>query len=179
MRLGRPQLAAFPTEAAFLPALANAWLSEAGDPSTGLIILPNRRAARALAAAFLPANHGGALLLPRIIAPGAIDEAALSLSGALSLPPAVPVLTRQSILAKLILALNGENGAPRKLPGAWRLAADLAALLDEADEAEINLAKALPNVGCSGTCRALADNAQISGNRHPYVAFDPGRNGYA
>jgi ATP-dependent helicase/nuclease subunit B len=140
------KLAAFPTEAAFLPALANAWLAEPGDPSTGLIILPNRRAARALAAAFLPANGGKALLLPRIIAPGAIDEAGLALSGSLSLPSAVPVLTRQSILARLILSLKGENGAPRKLPGAWRLAADLAALLDEADEAEISLAETLPKV---------------------------------
>jgi ATP-dependent helicase/nuclease subunit B len=145
MRLGRPRLATFPTAAAFLPALASAWL-ENSDPSDGLIILPNRRAARALAAAFLPANHGKALLLPRIIAPGAIDEAGLALTGALSLPPAVPVLTRQSILARLILALNGANGAPRKLPGAWRLAADLAALLDEADAAEIDLAETLPNV---------------------------------
>jgi ATP-dependent helicase/nuclease subunit B len=139
-------LAAFPTEAAFLPALANAWLAEPGDPAAGLIILPNRRAARALAAAFLPANQGKALLLPRIIAPGAIDEAGLALTGALSLPPAVPILLRQSTIASLILAMNGANGAPRKLPGAWRLAADLAALLDQADEAEIDLARTLPNV---------------------------------
>jgi ATP-dependent helicase/nuclease subunit B len=139
------RIAAFPTEAAFLPALANAWLAEPGDPAAGLILLPNRRAARALAAAFLPANQGKALLLPRIIAPGAIDEAGLALTGALSLPPAVPILTRQSILARLIL-LNKAEGAPRKLAAAWRLAADLAALLDEADEAEIDLAKNLPNV---------------------------------
>lgn len=145
MSRGRPRLAAFPTEAAFLPALANAWLAEPGDPAAGLIILPNRRAARALAAAFLPANQGKALLLPRIIAPGAIDEAGLALTGALSLPPAVPILTRQSILARLIL-LNKAEGAPRKLAAAWRLAADLAALLDEADEAEIDLAETLPNV---------------------------------
>jgi ATP-dependent helicase/nuclease subunit B len=139
-------LAAFPPEAAFLPALAQAWLAAAGDPGRGLIILPNRRAARALAAAFLPANQGRALLLPRIIAPGAIDEAGLALGSALALPPAIPVLDRQSILARLILALNGENGAPRKLAQAWALAADLAALLDEADAAEIDLAETLPNV---------------------------------
>jgi ATP-dependent helicase/nuclease subunit B len=140
------KLAAFPTQAAFLPALANAWLAAPGDASAGVIILPNRRAARALAAAFLPANQGKALLLPRIIAPGAIDEAGLALTGGLMLPPAIPVLQRQSILAKLILALNGANGAPRKLDQAWALAADLAALLDEADEAEIDLASTLPKV---------------------------------
>jgi ATP-dependent helicase/nuclease subunit B len=146
MSPSRPRIAAFLAEAAFLPALASAWLAAPGDPSAGLIILPNRRAARALAAAFLPANHGKALLLPRIIAPGAIDEGALALTSALSLPPAVPVLARQSALAKLILAMRGRHGAPRKLPGAWRLAADLAKLLDEADAAEISLAETLPNV---------------------------------
>ncbi len=138
-------LAAFQPEAAFLPALAQAWLAAPGDPSAGLIILPNRRAARALAAAFLPANQGRALLLPRIIAPGAIDEAGLVLTGALSLPPAIPVLTRQSILARLILA-NKAKGSPRKLAAAWALAADLAALLDEAGEVGISLAETLPNV---------------------------------
>ena len=142
----RMKLAAFPADAAFLPALASAWLAAGREPSSGLIILPSRRAARALAAAFLPANNGKALLLPRIIAPGAIDEAGLSLTDALALPPAVPILTRQAILAKYVLAMNGHNGAPRKLHAAWALAGDLAALLDEADEAEISLATTLPNV---------------------------------
>jgi ATP-dependent helicase/nuclease subunit B len=140
------KLAAFPTQAAILPALARTWLAQPGDAAAGLIILPNRRAARALAAEFLPANNGKALLLPRIIAPGAIDEAGLALAGALALPPAVASFTRQSILARLILGLKGENGAPGKLAAAWRLAADLATLLDEADAAEIDLADRLPAV---------------------------------
>ena len=140
------KLAAFPAGAAFLPALAKAWLAGPDEPGDGLIILPNRRAARALAAAFLPANGGRALLLPRIIAPGAIDEAGLVLAGGLALAPAIPALARQAILARLILALKGENGAPRKLPAAFALAADLGKLLDEADTAGIGLAAALPNV---------------------------------
>ena len=140
------KLAAFPAGTAFLPALAKAWLAEPDEPGEGLIILPNRRAARALAAAFVPANGGRALLLPRIIAPGAIDEAGLTLAGGLALPPAIPALARQAILARLILALNGRNGAPRKLPAALALAADLGHLLDEADTAGIDLAAALPNV---------------------------------
>ncbi len=148
-------LAAFPPEAAFLPALAKTWLAAGGDPADGLLILPNRRAARAAAAAFLAANHGRPLLLPRIIATGALDEAALTLHGALDLPPAVPTLTRQAILTQLILARNGaaaaaggqtKNFAPTKLHNAWALAKNLADLLDEAGEAEINLATALKNV---------------------------------
>ncbi len=139
-------LAAFPPNVAFLPALAAAWLAAPGDPADGLLILPNRRAARAAAGAFLQANHGRSLLLPRIIARGAIDEAALALHGALDLPPAIPPLRRQAILTSLILARNGANGAPARLPTAWALAADLAALLDEADEAEIDLTNTLENI---------------------------------
>jgi ATP-dependent helicase/nuclease subunit B len=139
-------LAAFPPEAAFLPALADAWLAEGADPAAGLIILPNRRAARALAGAFLQANRGRSLLLPRIIAFDAIDEAALSVTGTLDLPPAVPPMLRQAILAKLILSLNGKNGAPRRLHAAWALAAELATLLDEADTAGIDLRETLPGV---------------------------------
>jgi ATP-dependent helicase/nuclease subunit B len=140
------RLAAFPQSAAFLPALASAWLADGGDPADGILILPNRRAARAAAGAFLQANRGRPLLLPRIIALGAIDEAGLALHGALDLPPAIAPMRRQAILAKLILARNGANGAPNRLHTAWALAGDLANLLDEADEAEIDLAVALQNV---------------------------------
>jgi len=140
------RLGAFPPEAAFLPALARLWLAENSAPSEGVLILPSRRAAQALAGAFLEANQGRALLLPRIIATGAIDEAGLALTGALDLPPAVAAPKRQAMLAKSILAMRGRNGAPVKLHAAWALAADLAALLDEADAAEIDLAEALPNL---------------------------------
>lgn len=140
------RVAAFPADAPFLPALAQAWLAAPGDPTEGLLILPSRRSARALAGAFLQANQSKALLLPRIIALGAVDEAGLTITDQLSLPPAVSALTRQAMLARLILARNGKNGAPSKISSAWNLAADLAALLDEADLAEINLADALPGL---------------------------------
>ncbi len=140
------KLAAFPPDAAFLPALARAWLAAEGAAEDGLIILPNRRAARALAGAFLQANAGRALLLPRIVALASLDEAGLELAGALDLPPAIAPLRRQAILARLILKLDGENGAPQTLHAAWTLAADLAVLLDEADFAEIDLATALPGI---------------------------------
>jgi ATP-dependent helicase/nuclease subunit B len=140
------RLAAFPQSAAFLPALASAWLADGGDAADGILILPNRRAARAAAGAFLEANQGRALLLPRIIAPGAIDEAGLALHEALDLAPAIAPLRRQAMLAKLILARDGAHGAPNRLHSAWALAGDLAGLLDEADEAEIDLATALQNI---------------------------------
>jgi ATP-dependent helicase/nuclease subunit B len=140
------KIGAFPAEAAFLPALAKRWLDSGEDSSDGLLILPSRRAAQALAGAFLAQHDGKALLLPRIIALGAIDEAGLSLAGALDLPPAIAPMRRQAMLARLILRLNGANGAPQKLHAAWALAADLATLLDEADYAEVDLARTLPEV---------------------------------
>ena len=112
----------------------------------GLIILPSRRAAQALAGAFLEANKGKALLLPRIIALGNIDEAGLLLSTGFALPPAIAGAQRQAQLARLILAMNGAGGAPRKPHAAWVLAAELAGLLDEADYAGVDLAEALPQL---------------------------------
>ncbi len=133
----------------FLDALAAEWLERAGsDPlavSRGLILVPTRRAARALAEAFLRASGGRPLLLPRITAFGALDEAPLTLAGALDLPPAVEPAQRLSALTLLILKMQGANGAPRTADRAWPLAAELAALMDEAERAEIDLAARLPH----------------------------------
>jgi ATP-dependent helicase/nuclease subunit B len=132
----------------FLDALAAEWLERAGgDPlavSRGLILLPTRRAARALAEAFLRASDGRPLLLPRITALGALDEAPLTLAGALDLPPAVEPAQRLAVLSLMILKMNGANGAPRTADRAWPLAAELATLMDEAERAEVDLASRLP-----------------------------------
>jgi ATP-dependent helicase/nuclease subunit B len=138
--------------APFLDTLATAWLARGGDPlslSRGLILLPTRRAARALAEAFLRATDGRPLLLPRITAIGALDEVPLALAGAPSLPPSVEPMPRLAALARMILAMQGANGAPRTADGAWRLAVELAALMDEAERAEIDLARALPDAADS------------------------------
>ena len=141
----RPRIGAFPPEAAFLPALARLWLAEGGGHE-GLIILPSRRAAQALNGAFLEVNDGKALLLPRVVALGNIDEAGLLLSAGFSLPPAIAPARRQALLARLILQMPQESGGPRKLSAAWALAAEFATLLDEADHAGVDLAAALPNL---------------------------------
>jgi ATP-dependent helicase/nuclease subunit B len=139
-------IGAFPPSAPFLPALAKLWLAAKASPQDGLIILPSRRAAQALTAAFLEAHDGKALLLPRIIALGNIDETGLLLSTGFSIPPAISPVKRQAQLANLILAMRGEGGAPQKPHAAWMLAAELAALLDEADYAGVDLAKTLPKL---------------------------------
>jgi ATP-dependent helicase/nuclease subunit B len=132
---------------AFLDTLAAEWLASTGDAlhvARGMILLPTRRAARSLAEAFLRASDGRPLLLPRIIALGALDEAPLTLAGGLDLPPAVEPAQRLAALTRLILAMRGADGAPRTADRAWMLAAELAALMDEAERAEIDLADRLP-----------------------------------
>ncbi len=113
--------------------------------SRGMILLPTRRSARALADAFLRAGDGRPMLLPRITALGALDEAPLALAGALDLPPSVEPMQRLAALSTLILAMKGEGGAPRNADQAWRLARELASLMDEAERAGIDLAERLPD----------------------------------
>src|SRR5271157_5352227 len=136
-----------PSGAPFLDAIATEWLGRGEDPlqaAQGLILLPTRRAARALADAFLHVSGGRPLLVPRITALGALDEAPLALAGALDLPPAVEPAQRLAALTRLILKMNGADGAPRTADRAWSLAGELASLMDEAERAEIDLAARLP-----------------------------------
>ncbi|MGD0108507.1 MAG: double-strand break repair protein AddB, partial [Rhodopila sp.] len=141
-------LFAVPPHVAFLDALARGWLARGDDPLTvskGLILLPTRRSARALAEAFLRVRNGRPMLLPRITALGALDEVPLALAGALDLPPAVEPMQRLAALSRLILALGGEGGAPRTADRAWLLARELASLMDEAERAGIDLGERLPD----------------------------------
>ncbi|MDE2006626.1 MAG: double-strand break repair protein AddB, partial [Rhodospirillales bacterium] len=143
-----------PPELPFLETLARSWLdrtwpgrADAADPlapARGMILLPTRRAARALADAFLRVADGRPMLLPRIAALGALDEAPLALAGTLDLPPAFDPPMRLAVLARLILAMGGANGAPTGADRAWALARELAQLMDEAERAEIDLAATLP-----------------------------------
>ena len=134
-------LATLPFNTAFLDHIAQTWLAQHGD-RPGLILLPTRRAARSLAEAFLRASNGKPLLLPRITAIGALDEAPLTLAGALDLPPAVDPAHRLAALARLVMALPQEHlaGAADR---AWKLARELAVLMDQAERAELDLRTAL------------------------------------
>ena len=131
-------LASLPAGAAFLDEIAQRWIGLHGDDplARGLILLPTRRAARALADAFLRASDGRPLLLPRITALGAIDEAPLALAGELDLPPAVDPARRLALLARLILQLPADRGGVGSADRAWLLAGELATLMDEAERME-------------------------------------------
>ncbi len=107
-----------------------------------LVLLPNRRAGRALTAAFLRATGGEPLLLPRVMPVGDLDEEALAFAdaaspetiepGGLDLPPAISPLRRQLLLSRLILKMRETTGqGPATADQAARLAAELGRLLDQ------------------------------------------------
>jgi ATP-dependent helicase/nuclease subunit B len=149
-------ITSIPPHARFLDALAADWLDTAGDPlevADGLILLPTRRAARALAEAFLRQSNGRPLLLPRITAFGALDESPLALAGAMEVPEAVAEPVRLAQLTRLVMALDGRFGAPPTADRAWPLAAELAALMDEAERAEVDLPAILPTLAAEDFAR--------------------------
>lgn len=142
------QLFDIPPDRPFLDTLAAIWLARQGPSplaqAEGLILLPTRRAARSLGEAFLRATDGRPMLLPRIAAIGAPDETPLILGGTSDLlAPAIPEAQRLAALTRLILALEQAMGVGAGLDAAWRLARELARLLDEAERAEVPLAQAL------------------------------------
>ncbi len=135
-------LFSIPPHVGFLDAVATEWL-RLPEPDRGLILLPTRRSARALSDAFLRSRGGAPMLLPRITAIGALDEAPLALVGALDSAPAIEPARRLAALSKLILAMKGAGGAPKTADRAWALAAELAMLLDDAAYAGVDLRTAL------------------------------------
>lgn len=155
-----------PPHVSFLDAIVEGWLARyaSDDPLSvgrGLIMLPTRRSARGLADAFLRVSDGKPMLLPRIMALGALDEAPLALEGVLDLPPAVEPMHRLSVLTGLILAMNGHAGAPRAADRAWLLADELARLMDDAERAEVDLALRLPGAADAAFAQHWAETLQF------------------
>jgi ATP-dependent helicase/nuclease subunit B len=134
-----------PADLPFLDALVAGLRAESGEDPLALarhtILLPTRRAARALAEAFLRASAGGALLLPRLLPVGDMDAQELALRAddgdgldAIDTPPAVPELQRQLILTRLVLAFGRARGSGPVTAGqAAPLARELARFLDEVE----------------------------------------------
>ena len=114
-------------ETAFVDALAAGILERHGGDPTGLasvrILLPTRRACRALGEAFLRATGGAPTLLPAMTPIGDIDEDEIgflagedpALAGLIDLPPAMPGLRRQLLLARMIMppVTRGEKTSRR------------------------------------------------------------------
>jgi ATP-dependent helicase/nuclease subunit B len=146
-----PRIVNIPPGASFVDTLARGLLSRwNGDPlelSHVTVLLPTRRACRALGEAFLRASGGRPLMLPRLVPLGDLDAEELLLTGdegvfgdalATGLPPAMPSLRRQLLLTKLILAWSRAEAVAAGGPvpaedQAVRLAEELARLLDQVE----------------------------------------------
>ena len=131
-----------PAGVSFVDALANGLVAQAGpDPmalADATVLLPTRRACRALAEAFLRRADGAALLLPAMTPIGDIDAEEIALAGAddpalaaaLDTPPAIPDLHRRLLLTRLILEKGASEDRPPSPAQAARLAEELARLID-------------------------------------------------
>ena len=134
-----------PAGESFVDALAHQLLKETADEPTKLadmlILLPTRRACRALQEGFLRATDGKPLLLPRLQPLGDDDEQEMSGDG-IELPPAVPALQRRLLLTRLVLHLGGGRGGQPPSPDqAARLADELGRLLDQVQTEELSFAR--------------------------------------
>ncbi|MCB9987982.1 MAG: double-strand break repair protein AddB [Rhodospirillales bacterium] len=124
----------------FVDALADGLLKQSdGSPemlSTFRVLLPTRRACRNLREAFLRLSNGKPLLLPRMQPLGDIDEDELSLTLSgyenipdfFELPPGLPPLKRQVLLARLIMKARDLHHNPDQ---AFALAHELGRFIDQ------------------------------------------------
>jgi ATP-dependent helicase/nuclease subunit B len=138
-----------PADLPFLDTLVAGILGRfAGEPlalTRLTILLPTRRAARSLAEAFLRASAGRALLLPRLVPVGDLDADELTLAdatGGIEIPPTLPPLKRELLLARLVEAWGQRNAAGPWSPGqSVPLARALAGFLDEIHTARGDIAR--------------------------------------
>lgn len=141
-----PRVFTIPPTAPFLPALARGILDGRIVPgfaprktpellADATIYLPTRRAARALAGIFLEETKSQALLLPRIVPLGDVDEDAFAFEpgGLAPLKPAISAGGRRLALAKLIYgyAKTDTELLPASPAIAVALAEELAHLMDD------------------------------------------------
>jgi ATP-dependent helicase/nuclease subunit B len=132
-----------PTACGFVDALADGLLAETGGDPMALaettVLLPTRRATRSLREAFLRRARGVSMLLPRLMSLQDVDEDEALLSGfaaegtaPLDIPPAIAPLSRQILLARLIMTQTGADGRHPGPDQAARLAQELSRFLDQA-----------------------------------------------
>ncbi|WP_341894533.1 double-strand break repair protein AddB [Ferrovibrio terrae] len=165
----------------FLDLLARGILRQHGaDPlqlSRVTVLLPTRRACRALAEAFLRQGDGKALLLPTIRPLGDVDEDELDLRGIGETgDDALPfgTLERSLLLARLVMAspLAGGDSA-----NALRLARELGHLLDTAATEEVGLER-LPDLvpaELAGHWQQTLDFLQVIRENWPAIKAEQGR----
>ncbi len=139
----RPAVFSIDPDRPFLDTLAAGLRARAGSDPLNLarqtILLPTRRACRALRESFLRLGGGQALLLPRLVPVGDLDAEELAIlgdeggsEGGFDIAPAIPELKRHLALTRLVLAWGTRHGGgPLTAGQAAPLAAALARFLDE------------------------------------------------
>lgn len=177
-----PNVLSIPSSTPFVDALARGILAQAESHPERLaqvrVLLPTRRACRALREAFLRLSNGAPLLLPVMVPLGDVDEDDLMLEGdgalgrdALDLPPAVSGTQRTALLARLILAKDA-TATPDQ---AVRLAGELAHLIDQVHTEGLDLAR-LPGLvtraDLSEHWQQTIDFLEILGTVWPQVLSD-------
>jgi ATP-dependent helicase/nuclease subunit B len=135
----RPGIFTIPAHAAFVDALAQGLIDRCGGDRLALaraqVLVPNRRAVRALSDAFVRLSDGG-LLLPRMIPVGDVDadEALGSFADdgdmAADLAPAIDPVRRRLLLAQMVRRWRDGTGVPINAVEALRLADQLAKAFD-------------------------------------------------
>ena len=154
MSLPHPGLYSIAPHRPFLDDLADILLAasrETGDPlalSRNTVLLPTRRACRALQESFLRLSGGVALVLPRMVPIGDIDEDELLLSdgdpfpdtGTEAVPPAMPDLRRRLMLAAELRQRYADRGDDLPVDQAADLAGALGRLLDQIQTERLDVA---------------------------------------
>ena len=132
-----------PPGCAFASDLAKGILAQSKTPqdlANTQIFLPTRRAVRALSTAFLQESQGQALLLPKMMAIGDIDEEAFDFPMADdgSLPPAMPEMRRLCMIARQVQAFPIKGYRPNEAQ-AFALSRALLGLFDQIQNAEFDI----------------------------------------
>lgn len=143
----KPSIHTIPAHRAFADALAIGIIARHGKDvlalARGIVLLPNNRAVRALSEAFVRASGGG-LLMPRLV-PIGDEELGERLGNALDpigagaeIPPAIPMMERQMILARLVSQVRAELRQPVDAGEAMRLGQALGATIDQLHVAQVD-----------------------------------------
>lgn len=150
MSSGNPTIYTISAAQSFVDDLAHGLLDRYGDDplllSSVSVLLPNRRAARSLREAFLRIGGGKPTLLPSMRAIGDVDDGEIEFLGAglgldlSTITPPISPLRRQILLTKLVEAwrLPGSMDKGLAPAQAWRLASELALLIDQVDTAGLS-----------------------------------------
>ena len=185
-----------PAEMAFVDALATGILDiAAGDPkklSEIKVLLPTRRACRALSDAFLRLLDGRAALLPLMMPLGDVDGDELIMESFsenglidesfnhLAFPQAIDPLRRILILARLIMARKSVNDGTEKNTRpdqAVRLATELANLIDQIATERLdlkNLSELVPKGDLSEHWQQTLDFLEIISKYWPDILASEG-----